>query len=122
MGADSRQIARVLLSIIRVVNGLAALFAPGSLLGGLGVDGKANPAALYMARMFGVRTVVIGLELLLSSGERRQAALKQAVVIHASDTVAAFLAFRSGKLPNPMGRVIVAISAVNTALALYANR
>ena len=117
-----RDLARVLLGCIRLFNGLAALFAPASLLGRLGVDTDGNPAALYMARMFGIRTVVIGFDLLVQTGERRQAALKQAVLIHASDTVAAFLAYKTGKLPNPMGRVIVVISAVNTMLALYANR
>jgi hypothetical protein len=118
---DSRDLARVLLASIRLFNGLAALLAPGSLLGRLGVDTEANPAALYMARMFGIRTVVIGYDLLVQTGERRKAALKQAVVIHASDTVAAWLAYQTGRLPRPMGRVIVAISAFNTALAVYAN-
>jgi len=114
-------VARVLLACVRLFNGLAALFAPGMLLGRLGVDTEANPAAAYIARMFGIRTVLIGWELLFSHGEARQKALKQAVVIHASDTVAAYLASRSGKLPPPMNRILVAISAANTVLALIAN-
>jgi hypothetical protein len=44
------------------------------------------------------------------------------VLIHASDTVAAFLASRKPGFPQPMARVIVLISAVNTALAIYASR
>ena len=115
-------LARVLLACIRLFNGLAALVAPGMLLGRLGVDTEANPAAAYIARMFGIRTVLIGWELLASHGEARQKALKQAVLIHASDTLAAYLAAQTGKLPPPMNRVLVAISAMNTVLALIANR
>jgi hypothetical protein len=115
-------LARVLLAWIRLINGFAALFVPASLLSRLGVDTEANPAALYMARMFGIRTVVLGFELWLTSGERGRAAVKQAVVIHALDTCAAFLAYRTGKVPDPMGRAIVGISAVNTVLAVLANR
>jgi hypothetical protein len=120
--ADSRDLARVVLGCIRLFNGLAALLAPRMLLKRLGVDTDANPAALYMARMFGIRTVLIGIDLLVQKGDRRAQALKEAVVIHASDTLAAVLASQTGKLPPPMGKVIVTISAINTALALYASR
>jgi hypothetical protein len=120
--ADSRDFARVLLACIRLFNGLAALLVPHMLLKRLGVDTDGNPAALYMARMFGIRTVLIGIDLLVQKRDRRARALQEAVVIHASDTLAAVLASKTGKLPQPMDRVIVVISAINTALALYASR
>jgi hypothetical protein len=120
--ADSRDVARILLASIRLFNGLAALVAPRMLAGRLGIDTDANPAALYVMRMFGVRTVLIGLDLFVLKGERRSEALRQAVLIHASDTLAAFLASRKPEFPRPMARVIVLISAVNTALAIYASR
>lgn len=120
--ADSRDFARVLLACIRLFNGLAALLVPHMLLKRLGVDTDGNPAALYMARMFGIRTVLIGIDLLVQKRDRRAQALQEAVVIHASDTLAAVLASKTGKLPPPMDRVIVVISAINTALALYASR
>jgi hypothetical protein len=44
------------------------------------------------------------------------------IIVHASDTLAAYLAGRSGKLPTRTARLIVAISALNTALALYSSR
>jgi hypothetical protein len=120
--ADSRDVARVLLGCIRLFNGLAALLAPRLLLQRLGIDTDANPAAPYVTRMFGIRTVLIGLDLFVQTGERRAEVLRQAVVIHASDTLAAYLAARSERFPKPMGQVIVVISAVNTALAVYASR
>lgn len=119
---DSRDVARIALASIRLFNGLAALVAPRMLAGRLGIDADANPAALYVLRMFGVRTALIGIDLFVQHGERRAEALRQAVLIHASDTLAAFLASRSAAFPRPMARIIVVISAVNTALAIYASR
>jgi hypothetical protein len=118
----TRDVARILLACIRLFNGLAALLAPQVLAGRLGIDADTNPAALYVLRMFGIRTVLIGADLLLQKGERRREALRLGIIVHASDTLAAYLAGRSGKLPSNTSKMIVAISAVNTALALYANQ
>jgi hypothetical protein len=113
--------ARVLLACIRLVNGLLALLVPGFLARRIGVDPDANPGILYVFRMFGIRTVLIGLDLLLQTGDRRAESLRLAPLIHASDTLAAGLAALSGRLPGRAG-VIVWISALNTALAVIANR
>jgi hypothetical protein len=112
--------ARVLLACIRLLNGGLALVVPGFLARQIGVDPDANPGMLYVFRMFGIRTVLVGADLLLP-GSRREEALKQAVLIHASDTLAAFLATLSGNFPKS-GRTIVGISAMNTVLAVLANR
>jgi hypothetical protein len=119
---DSRDVARVLLGLIRLLNGIIALIVPKMLAQRLGLDTEANPAVLYILRMFGIRTTLLGVDLLFKQGEARAEALRVAPLIHASDTLAAFLAGRSKQFPQPMARVIVIISAVNTALAIYANR
>ena len=116
-----REPARILLACIRLINGLMALLVPGFLAHQIGVDAKANPGIVYVFRMFGIRTVLVGAELLMQTGDRRAEALRRAVVIHASDTLAAYLASRSGYFPK-QGRVIVWISAFNTLLAIIANR
>jgi hypothetical protein len=113
--------ARALLACIRLLNGGAALLIPGFLARQIGVDPDANPGIVYVFRMFGIRTVLIGAELLMQSGDRRSEAVRRAVLIHASDTLAAFLATLSGQFPK-RGRTIVWISAMNTALAIIANR
>jgi hypothetical protein len=113
--------ARVLLACIRLLNGSLALLAPGFLARQIGVDPDANPGILYVFRMFGIRTVLIGADLLQARGPRREEAVQRAVLIHASDTLAAFLASMSGQFPKS-GRGIVAISALNTLLAVIANR
>ena len=113
--------ARVLLACIRLLNGGLALLAPGFLARQIGVDPDANPGVVYVFRMFGIRTVLVGAELLQPRGPRRDEALQRAVLIHASDTLAAFLASTSSQFPKS-GRGIVAISALNTLLAIIANR
>jgi hypothetical protein len=118
---NKRDLARIVLALIRLFNGLAALVAPGFLARQVGVDPDANPGIKYVFRMFGIRTVLIGADLLVQTGERREEALQRAVWIHASDTLAAFLASRSDNFPKK-GRVIVAISACNTLLAFFASR
>jgi hypothetical protein len=116
----AREYARILLANIRILMGGLALLAPGFLAQRIGVDPDASPGTLYVFRMFGIRTVLIGAELFTRSRERRAEALRRAVLIHASDTLAAFLATRSGQFPKG-GRAIVWISAFNTFLALVAN-
>ena len=110
--------ARFLLGTIRIANGTVALLAPARLAERLGADPEQSPALLYALRMFGVRTVLIGRDL-LRNDER---AVRAAPFIHASDTVAAALAATSGKVPRRVGIAITAISALNTALALAARR
>ena len=84
--------ARVLLAGVRLVNGTAALVAPAQMGLRLGVDPEANPAAVYVMRLFGARTVLIGTSLLSRNPAIRRHALKTAYLIHVSDTVAALLA------------------------------
>ena len=115
------ELARVALACIRLLNGGLALLAPAFLARQVGVDADANPGVVYVFRMFGIRTVLIGAELLVQTGERRAEALHRAVLIHASDTLAAFLATQSSQFPSK-SRTIVWISALNTLLAIVANR
>ncbi len=110
-----------MLAFIRLLFGGAALVVPGFLARQIGVDVDANPGVSYVFRMFGIRTVLIGFDLLVRRGEQRSEALRNAVLIHASDTLAAYLATTSGQFPK-QARKIVWISAFNTALAILANR
>jgi hypothetical protein len=107
--------AALALAGIRLVNGAAGLVAPEVLAKRLGAEPD-DPALLYALRLFGVRTVVIAIDLL----RREPAALRTAVPIHASDTVAAVLLAR--RLPARQGAAVVGISALNTGLAVLARR
>jgi hypothetical protein len=110
---------RITLALIRLVNGLTALLAPQVLIGRLS-DGRRTeqPLAVYAFRMFGIRTVLIALDLLRSPGPRRTQAVRSAPLIHASDLATAVVLNASGKLSERAGRTTVFISGVNTILAL----
>ena len=120
MSHGTRDFARRLLAAIRLFNGGAGLLFPEVLARRMGIDPDQNPGTLYFIRMFGVRTVLIGWDLLRP--ERRAQALSAAVFIHGSDTLAAGIAAFSGRLPGKMGLAITSISALNTVLALLASR
>lgn len=111
-----REGARIALAGIRLVNGIAALVAPGFLARRLNVDPAANPSLLYVFRMFGIRTILVAIDLLRPDEARRAAAVRAAVPIHASDTLAALIASSRGQ-----PRTTVLISALNTALAVLAQ-
>jgi hypothetical protein len=120
MSHGKGDVARRVLAAIRLLNGGAGLLFPEALARRLGIDPHLNPGALYFIRLFGVRTVLIGADLLRADASRRS--LRQAVLIHGSDTLAAGIAAFSGRLPGKVGLTITSISALNTVLALLASR
>ena len=111
-------LARVLLAGVRLTMGTAGLLAPGLVIRRLDIDPATQPGMRYPLRMFGIRTVLIGAELLTPDARRRGHAEQLAPVVHGSDTVSAFLAWRRGDLPRRAGAMATAISAVNLALSL----
>ncbi|MEA2510766.1 MAG: hypothetical protein QOJ59_253 [Thermomicrobiales bacterium] len=117
----AREAARIALAAIRLFNGAAALFAPAALTRRLGADPDANPAALYAFRLFGVRTILLGADLLRRDEAVRADALRSAVVIHASDVVAAAMGGVRGQLAPRVSAMTVLISTVNTVLAIVAR-
>ncbi|WP_426561985.1 hypothetical protein ACPPVT_16135 [Angustibacter sp. McL0619] len=115
-------LARKALATVRLVNGTLGLLAPQLLLRRLGTDPDIDRSGYYPFRMFGIRTLVIGVELLVLKGDQRRRAVRLAVLIHASDTVSAALAGIRGDLARKPAAVTTAISATNTALAIIATR
>ena len=118
--ALSRDHARIALATIRLVNGAMALLAPRFMLRRLGAGPGTNQVAVYPLRMFGIRTVVLGVELL--SGGSMQQKGKVGVVIHAADAASAITAGLRRQLPPRVAVVAAGISVTNTALALTIAR
>jgi hypothetical protein len=108
------------LAAIRLVNGTLGLLAPRVLVRRTSAD-PTTTEPYYAFRMFGVRTVVLGLDLLTLTGPAQERARTQAVIIHATDTAAALLGGLRGDVPPRVARTTVAISALNTALAVVAK-
>jgi hypothetical protein len=111
-----REHARIALAAIRLVNGTLALLAPEVMLRRLGADPRTNQVAVYPLRMFGIRTVVLGVELLAGGSMQHQG--KVGVVIHAADAASAITAGLRRQLPPRVAAVAAGISVTNTALAL----
>jgi len=111
--------ARVWLAGIRIVNGAAGLIAPSFLAKRVGAE--PSPATTYAFRLFGIRTVLIGADLLSSDRDIRDRAVRSAFLVHASDVAtAATLTLRRQVTPRA-GLMLTAISALNVALALKAR-
>lgn len=120
-GAKVERFARGTLAAIRIVNGAAALFAPAVLAHRLGGRSTAAEESLYALRLFGIRTILIGRDLISKDEAVRREALRIAPLIHGSDVLAASFLARSGQLPRAQGRLLVTISAVNLGLCLLAR-
>lgn len=111
-------VARIALAGIRIFNGGTALAAPERLNKRLELE----PGAVYPWRMFGIRTLLIGADLLSNDRHVRRHALRFALLIHVSDTVSAAKAGLTKAVSPRAAATATAISAVNVALALIASR
>jgi hypothetical protein len=104
------------------VNGAAALLAPGATSRRLGVDPDANQATLYPLRLLGVRSVVLGAELLLGDERSRARSMRSGVIIYGSDLVAAGLGGVRRQLPPRTAALMAGLSTICAALAAVGSR
>ena len=112
--------ARIALAAIRLVNGTMALLTPEMMLRRLGADPAGNQVAIYPLRMFGIRTVVLGVDLLAGGSVQKKG--RVGVVIHATDAASAITAGLRRQLPGRVALVAAGISLTNTALAAIIAR
>jgi hypothetical protein len=112
---------RIALGLIRLVNGTLALFAPDVLGGRLGVQTGTSPGLGYGLRLFGVRTILLGVGLLRADDDPRDPLVRQAVLVHGADTAAAVVVLKRGELPSRGAKLAVAASGINVVLAVLLN-
>jgi hypothetical protein len=120
MPMTGRDHARLALAAIRLVNGTMALLAPETMLRRLGAEAGTNQLAVYPLRMFGIRTVVLGVDLL--AGGPLQQKGRVGVLIHATDAASAITAGLRRRLPARVALLAAGISVTNTALAAIIAR
>lgn len=116
-----RDYARIALAGVRLFNGAAALATPGPFARRLGTEADAHGPAVHIARMFGIRTVLIALDLLSRDENVRRHALRVALIVHVSDTISAAAAGLSKQLPTRPALLATGISATNVVLAAIAS-
>lgn len=114
--------ARITLAAIRILNGGTALAAPRAFTRQIGTEADAGGPTVYVLRMFGIRTVLIGLELLSRDPAVRQHAARVAVVVHASDAASAAAAGLTRQLPSRSAAIATTVSTINLALAAVASK
>ena len=113
-------VTRTALACVRIFNGALGLVAADRMAKSLGDELGDDRRFVYPARMFGIRTLVRGVDLLTlkSTDANARRVLRQAVLIHATDTAAAVYAGKRGELPAKAAKLTTIISAVNTGLAV----
>jgi hypothetical protein len=122
MESETARAARRALGVVRIVNGGLGLLAPRFLLRRLGVNAEWRSSGVYPFRMFGIRTIVLGAELLLPDGDERRRVTRLAILIHGADTLSAVSAGLRGDLPRRAAVMATFISAGNTVLAFLSTR
>jgi hypothetical protein len=113
--------ARIALAGVRIAAGTTGLAAPAMIISRFGDSTPAaNPAAIYGLRLFGIRTLLMGADLLRLRGRDLDRALALAPIIHASDTATVLALRRNKQLSPERARPLVLISCMNTLLAVIA--
>ncbi|GAA3367606.1 hypothetical protein GCM10020367_66300 [Streptomyces sannanensis] len=115
--AARRPVSVYALAGVRLFNGVTGLLTPNVLIRRLEPGRELSPAAVYAFRLFGIRTILLGLDLLTSRGEQLREDLREGVVIHSSDTATAAMLGIRGQLPPRTAALTTLISATNTILA-----
>jgi len=111
--------ARVWLAGIRILNGALGIVAPSWLTRRVG--GQPSAATTYAFHLFGIRTVLIGADLLSRDRDVRDQAVREAFPIHASDTATCLMLTLWRRVTPRAGVMLTAISAMNVVLALKAR-
>jgi hypothetical protein len=114
--------ARVALGAIRLFTGTLGLVAPAVSARRTGAAADATDPTHYPWRLMGIRTAIIGAELLSRDPGLREKAVRIALPIHATDTVSAALGGLLGEVPKRTSISLTLLSGTNTVLALLARR
>jgi hypothetical protein len=121
-GMDNDQAIRSLAGI-RMAIGTSAWATPRMAGKAFGLDADANPQSPYLARLFGVRDLALGIGALTTKGDSRRHWLMLGMLCDAADAAAGMLAGRAGYLPKVPTALVTgtALVAVGLGAAALAN-
>jgi hypothetical protein len=115
------KVARITLGGVRIATGTTGLLAPEMIISRFDEGNpKADAAAVFGLRLFGIRTILIGADLIRLHGRDLDHALRAAPLVHATDTATVLRLQRTGQLSPERARPLARISGLNTALAMTA--
>jgi hypothetical protein len=111
------------LATLRLAVGASAWATPRLAGRAFGLDAAANPQSPYLARLFGIRDIALGVGALSTTGEARRQWLTLGVICDAADAAAGIFAGRGGYLPKVPTVLVtgVALAAAGMGLAALAN-
>jgi hypothetical protein len=104
------------MAVGRLALGALSLASPGAAARSFGMESVITPELAYMARIFGIRAIALGLGYLLSEGEARRLWQRLAFVCDISDTATGAAHVRRGDLP---GRTATALTALTGTYAAF---
>ena len=114
--------ARNLLAGLRGTFGTMALVAPRPVGRAFGIDADAQPAAVHLTRLLGVRDVLLCHQLVSArDDDEAEEALRGGICVDAVDTVSALLGLATGDLSRRTSLMGAAAAAGAAALGLAAR-
>ena len=109
-----------MLAGLRIVVGTASWVAP-RLSGELfGVSSRRNPQLPYIARLFGIRDLAMGVGVLAAGADERRLWLQLGVVCDLADALAALAAGRNGELDRRSTVMVTAPAVIASGLGAVA--
>jgi hypothetical protein len=119
---DTEQTIRSLAGL-RLAVGTSAWATPRLAGKAFGLDADDNPQSPYLARLFGIRDVALGVGALTTTGASRRHWLTLGVMCDAADAAAGILAARGGYLPKVATVLVtgVALAAAGLGAAALAG-
>ena len=116
---DNDQTIRSLAGI-RVAVGTSAWATPRLAGKAFGLDADGNPQSPYLARLFGIRDIALGIGTLTTTGESQRRWLALGLLCDAADAAAGVLAGRAGYLPKVPTVMVTGVALVAAGLGAAA--
>lgn len=85
---------------MRFVLGSSSWLTPKFFMVALGMDPHSNPQAAYMARLFGIRDLALGIGLVSTRGAARRLWWRIGILCDLGDMVGGAISARQGQLPR----------------------
>jgi len=104
----------------RTAIGVSSWVAPGLAGRAFGLDVPGNPQAPYLARLFGVRDLALGVGIVRNSGEARRFWLKVGIACDLADAAAGVISGKDGSLPRVSAALVTGTAILAAGLGIAA--